>query len=283
MCGLGNLVLNKAFADSGGETALVLDGHEVLPSILGYGIGQILNIVAAGGGVDDLVQIRLLFQQQLLVACNAVAEVVGLFEGDVERSHADGVGTGDGSAHSLGGGAQHIDIRVKDRLVVSQRCGVDISLASAVARRLVLLHNLAPQHTCGAYFGNLHKVVAAGCEVEGDVLGHGGDIAALVAQLGKQLVGLGQREAKFLHDVGAGVGKQLAVHSQHAELRQVLLGIVQQLHGLGIVALFAFAESAVLQSVGKNVEVDGTLNLLGVKAVLLGHSHKELQGLQIVF
>ena len=276
--GLGDFVLHITFADGFGKAAFLLDGEELLPSVLSDRIGQIFNIIAAGCGVDDFVQVGLFLEQQLLVAGDAVAEVVGLFESDVERRGRNRVGAGDGGTHRLGGGAQHIDVGVEDRLVPRRRGRVDVGLQGAVARRFVLLGNLAPQHTCGADFGNFHKVVAADGEVENQVLGHQRGVASAFGQFGHQLVGNGKAEAQLLHDVRAGVVEQRSADGQHAEFGQVLLGIVDELDSLVEVAVLAAPELAVLEGVAIDVEIHRAAYLLGIEAVLAGHGDEEAQG-----
>ena len=68
------------------------------------------------------------------------------------------------------------------------------------------------------------------------VLGHRVDVEAAVGEFGHQFVGGGEGESQFLDDVGAGVVEEAAIDGEDAEFGQVLLGIVDQLDGLVVVA-----------------------------------------------
>ena len=187
-----HLVLHQSSAEGLAHAACLFHFEEVLPGALGYLVGEVLDIVASGGGVDNLVEVALFLEQQLLVAGDAVAEVVGLLVGVVEGEHRDGVGTGHGRRHGFGGGAQHVDIGVVDRLVPSAGGGVDEKFVGAVALGLVLLDYLAPEEAGGADLGNLHEVGAAHAHVELDTAGHAVGLASGIGQTGHQLICGGQ-------------------------------------------------------------------------------------------
>ena len=280
--GLLHLVLHISFAEGLAVAAHLLNLHEVLPGAFGNLVGEVLDIVAAGGRVSNLVKVALLFQQQLLVAGNAVAEVVGLLVGVVEGQHRDAVGTGDAGRHGLGGRTQHVDVGVVERLVPFAGGGVDEELVGAVAFGFVLFHDFAPQQAGGTDFCHLHEVGAADAEVHQDIAGGTLHLASALAQACHQLVGGGKAEAKFLHDVRACVVKQVAVDGQHAELGQVLGGVVDELFRHVEVTLFSAVELAVFQCVAEHVEIAGTFQLLGVNALALGIFNIEFQGLEII-
>ena len=254
----------------------------MLPGALGDLGGEVLYVVAACGGIHDLVQIGLLLEQELLVAGYAVAEVVCFLVGVVEGQHRDAVGTGHGARHGLRGGAQHVHIRVVDRLVPAAGGGVDEELVGAVALWLVLLHDLAPQHTGGADLGDLHEVGAAHAHAKLYAAGHTVGLAAHVRQAAHQLVGGGKAEAELLHDVGAAVVQQLAVDGEHTELGQLVVGILHQLLGHLEVALLAAVELAVGQRIAEHVEVRRAAELLGIVTGLASILHIELEELQVV-
>ena len=69
------------------ETALVLHVEEELPALLGEVLGQHFHIVGTAGGVNDLVEVALFLEQDLLVAGDALAEVVALLVGSVKRGN----------------------------------------------------------------------------------------------------------------------------------------------------------------------------------------------------
>lgn len=161
-----DFVLHIVGADGLGHAALFLHGEEELPSVLGDAVGEVFDVVTAAGGVDNLVHVALFFEEELLVAADAVAEAVARLEGDVEGVGGDAVGTGNGCAHGLGGSAEHVDVGVVDRLVPDGTGGVDKDLVAAFAGGVVLLDYLAPKQASGAYLGNFHEVVATCGEVE---------------------------------------------------------------------------------------------------------------------
>ena len=272
-----DFVLNETLTDSLGETAFFLNGEEIFPSVLGYGIGKVFDIIGAGGGVGNLVEIRFLFEQYLLVAGNAVREIVGLLVGDVERSHGDRVGAGNGHAHGLGGGAQHVHMGIVKRFVPNRRCSMDEHLVSAVAGRMVLLHNLRPQQTCSTYFGHLHKIVGADGEAEHHILGHFFGSHAHVGKFCHKLVGGGKGEAEFLNYAGTAVLEQVAVHRKHAETGQVAVGKFDESFCQSILPFFATAEIAVVEGMFEHIEIDTSLHCLGVDALGAEILYKEFQ------
>ena len=261
---------------------MLFNVHEELPGVLGDAVGEVLYVVAAGCGVDNLVHVALFLEQQLLVAADAVAETVGLLVGDVEGVGGDAVGTGYGGRHGLGGGAEHVHVGVEDRLVPEGADGIDEHLAAAVALGFVLLHNLAPQHAGGTNLGNLHEVVAACGEVEHEVLGHLVHGEAAVGEVCHHVVGGGEGEGKFLHDAGAGVVDIAAVDSQHAEAGKVLFGKVDELDGLVVCLFLTVAVASVEQGAAVDVEVAAALCLGGVVAVGSHSLDKELEGFKHV-
>ncbi len=105
---------------------------------------------------------------------------------------------------------------------------------------------------------------------------------AEVGETGHQLVGGGEAEAEFLHDIGAGVVEQAAVDGEDAELGQVVVAIVHEFLGHLEVAFFAAVEAAVLQRIAEGVEGAGTLQVGGVEALLLGILHIELEEREII-
>ena len=279
----GHLVLHIVLADGLGHAAVRLHVKEQLPGILGDAVGEVLNIIAATGGVDNLVHVALLLQQQLLVAADAVAEAVALLEGDVEGVGGDAVGTGNGGAHGLGGGAEHVDVGVVYRFVPQRAGGIDEHLAAAVAARVVLLHHLAPQQAGGAYLGNLHEVVAASGKVEHQAGCDVVDSESEVGEVGHQVVGCSQGEAQLLHDIGARIVDVATVDGQHVKFGQVLFGVQHQLFGLGKALLLTSFEGTVEQGAAIDVVIDAAFDLGGVVAAPFHHFDEAFEGLHCVF
>ena len=159
---------------------------------------------------------------------------------------------------------------------------MDEEFVGAVALGLVLVYNLAPQQAGGADLGHLHEVGAADAHVEDHGTAHVLHLAAEVGEAGHKLVGGGQAEAEFLHDVRTGVVKQATVDGQHAELGQRLVGVFHQFFGHQEVAFLAMEELAVFQRMTEGVELARAAEFLGVVALLLGVFDIELQQLQVV-
>ena len=114
-----DIVLHCAVLHSLQETAFLLNLQEYLPSLLSQCIGQVLNIVRTGRGVNDTVEMALLLNQQLLVAGDTLGEIGRLLINAIKGSNYHRVNTTQGSTHRLGLRTQQVDVRVKQRLVIS--------------------------------------------------------------------------------------------------------------------------------------------------------------------
>ena len=88
-CGVATVhgFLNLAVLHSIVEAAVFLDAEEQLPCLTGNGSGEVLYVPRAAGNVDDLIEVRLLLQQQLLVACQTLREVGRYLVWGIERNH----------------------------------------------------------------------------------------------------------------------------------------------------------------------------------------------------
>ena len=75
IAGVDGLLYATCF-DSSSEATLFFYSEEELPSLLCEGVRQMLDIVGASSGVDDLVEVRLFLEEELLVACDTFGEVV---------------------------------------------------------------------------------------------------------------------------------------------------------------------------------------------------------------
>ena len=165
----------------------------------------------------------LLVEQNLLVAGDALAEIVGMLINGIERSDHYRVDTGQSGAHGFGLAAEQVHIGIEHRHVEPRGLGVDGHLASAVALGFVLLHNLCPKLAGGTEFGNLHEVDGRNAHVELDAAGHLVGSESGVGHHGHPLVAPCQGVAQFLIDICAGVVQHHAVNTEH----------LQPLHGLG--------------------------------------------------
>lgn len=93
-----------------GVAALLLDFAEEFPRLVGDRVGEVFDVVRTAGRIDDLIEVRLVFEQQFDVAGDAHRKFVGIFVCLVERSHLERVYAGDRCRHRFGRAAQHIDV-----------------------------------------------------------------------------------------------------------------------------------------------------------------------------
>ena len=203
--GLADNALNLVVVDVGEETAVLFDFEEYFPCLFGDCYGESLNIIAAAGGIDNLVEVAFLLEKELLVAGYALAEIIGGLIADIERSCRYRVDTGQSSRHCLGLAAQQVDVGVVDSLVEARGDSVDVHLAAAVAGGLIFLDDLSPEHTGCAEFGKLHEVVRAYTHIEFDALCY---CVSVETGLGKHchpLCAPAQSIAEFLIDIGTGI------------------------------------------------------------------------------
>ena len=85
-----------------GVASLLLDFEEKLPGFGCDRLREVLDIVRAACRVDDLVEMRLVLEQQLDVAGDALRELGRVFERGVERHHLQRMYAGDRGRHGLG-------------------------------------------------------------------------------------------------------------------------------------------------------------------------------------
>ncbi len=197
-----------AGVEFGLKSALVFHVEEEFPRLLCQRCGEHLHIVGATCGVDHLVEMAFLLEQDLLVACDALAEVVARLVGSVERGDDDGVDASQCGTHGLGLRAEQVHVTVINRLVEARGLGVDLHLASASALGLVLVDDLCPQLTTCAELGDFHKVDVRHTHVELDAVCYLVGGKSSIGHLGHPLIAPSQCVAQFLIDVSASVVEQ---------------------------------------------------------------------------
>ena len=134
-------VLDGAGLGGSQEAAFFLNSEEKVPCLLGQIGGELLNEVRTSGNVYHAIEVALVLQQQLLVACDALCELGGSLVGSVEGNHNNAVHTSQSGTHGLGLGAQHVHIAVKQSLVVCGGDGADVHLGAFLAGG-ILAYNL---------------------------------------------------------------------------------------------------------------------------------------------
>ena len=155
-----------ALGSGGKKTAGLLGGKEELPRLFCEGVGEHFNIVAAAGGIHNLVHVAFFLEEELLVAGYALAEGVGGAVGGIEGSGDDGVHAGHACRERLGLAAQEIDVSVVDGLVEARGEGAYVHLGAGEVGGFVLLDNLCPQQAGGTEFGDFHEEVARYTHIE---------------------------------------------------------------------------------------------------------------------
>ena len=113
-----NVGLNGSGFDGSEKTTFILNLEEELPSLLGQSVSQMLDVIRAGRGIDDAVEVAFLLDEQLLVAGDALAELCRLLIGSVERRDDQRVNTTEGGTHGLRLRTEQVDVGVEDRLII---------------------------------------------------------------------------------------------------------------------------------------------------------------------
>ncbi len=175
---------------------------------------------------------RLVLEQQLDVAGDALGELRRSFERPVERRDLQRVHPADGSRHGLGRTAQHVDIGVVDRLVPARSLSVDHHLASAVLFRIITLDDVGPQHACGAQLGDFEEVVGRNAEREAQLACGLVDRQPGIHQTHEVVVPGRESESQLLDDGGTRVAENLRRDAHNADML-VLLGFADQLDNAG--------------------------------------------------
>ena len=265
--GLGrsvDLILNKALFHGFVETALLLYFEEEFPSLLGNRHGEGLYIVRAGSRVGNAVDMRLLLEQQLLVAGDTLRKFIGLLVGFIEGSGRNRIYTSQSSRHGLGLRAEQIDISIEYGLVEFRSLSMSLHLAGTVASGIVLFYNLSPQHAGGTELGQLHEVVGRDAEVEFDSIGNLIDRETFLGKSGQPFVTPSQGETQLLRNERTGIVQHHGIDSQHSEERQLFHGFDYGNGLIGIVGkVAAFGQHAL-----KRIESDRTRNFRKVGSTL---------------
>ena len=84
------------------ETAFVLYAEEEFPCLLSNVGGEFFDVVRASTWVNNSIEMALLFQQQLLIACYTLREIIRGLVGSIKRCHHDGMHSSKGCRHGLG-------------------------------------------------------------------------------------------------------------------------------------------------------------------------------------
>ena len=267
-----DVVLHCSCLCSSKESTLVLYLQEQFPCGISERVGKFLDEVRTGRGVNHLVEVTLLLEQELLVACDTLREIRRLLIGSVERTHHDRVNTSEGGTHGLCLRAEQVDIAVEHSHIIERGGGIHAHLACTIALGLILLNNLCPEQTCSTELGNLHEVVLRDTHVKLDSLGSLGSIHTSLGELSEIFITPSQGITQFLHDISTGIVEVSRVDSHHAILGIILQGIDDSRSlgddSLGVLTLHHDAVDG--------VEVDASHELLLVITLLVEVGGKDL-------
>ena len=267
------------------ETAVFFHCKEQLPSLLGNSHGQVLDVVRTGSRVDNLVEMRFLFQEQLLVACQTFGEFIGNGIRLVERNNRHGVDACKSGTHSLGLRTQQVYVRIEQSKVESGRfrmyshlgstaAFVVFALVFAVAQafRIIGSHDIGPQHTGSAEFCYFKEVIGTDTEIKLYLLGYQSCRQSGIGQLVHVFITPSQRVAQFLIDICTGIVQRQRIHVQDTVFRKHGGSFNQSLGSSHHIALFlAFGKHLV-----EIIVVNGTLQLREVIIFLLEITDQKL-------
>ena len=213
----------------------------------------------------------LFLEEELLVACDTLREVIGLLIWSVERHDHHRMDASQGCTHRLGLGAQQVDIAVEHCLVVCGSGSIDNHLAGFIVLWLILLHNLCPKHACSAEFSQLHEVVLADAHIELDFAGSKVGIHTCIGEQLHIFIAPSQCIAKFLNDVCTCIVECVGINGNATELRIIL----ENLHQFCSLADDSRHIPALHEEFLNGVEVDAAHQQILVVAFFLKVSDKD--------
>ena len=285
-------LLHGAGLGCGEESAFLFHREEQLPSFFSQRAGEFLHKIGTAGHVHDFVEVAFFLQQELLVAGDALSKVGRGLVGCVERGHHDRVHARQGGTHGFRLAAEHVDVAVEHRHIISSSGGIDLHLASTVAElvlacvlavlarayRFVLLDDVGPQHAGCAELGDFHEVNAADAEIELDFLGGQRSRDAGFHHLREILVAPCQRVAQFLVGVSTRVAERVGIHRDATELRERC----QHLYQFGQLSEERRGVLALGENLLHGVEADAARERFRVVALLVEISGQQLGQFQCV-
>ena len=98
----GDHLLHLAVQQDRRHAALLLDVPKDVPCFSGQLVGQRLDVVGTGGGIEDSADVTLLGQDRLRVARQAAGQFVGLAQHRIEGNRGDGVRSAADGGEGLG-------------------------------------------------------------------------------------------------------------------------------------------------------------------------------------
>ncbi len=183
-------------------------------------VGQPLHKPRSSGGVGDGGEFAFLLQDDLRVAGDTAGEFIGTADTLVESADAKAIHTGDDGGECFGGGAEHVDMRIVDRLVVEPGAGMNANFRG-LRGSPEGTHDVGPERTGGTEFGEFHEEIPADGKGEADLFGGTLDIESAFLH-GAQIGGSGgEHRAEFLGRAGTGAVVGQAAGASRGEFGQM--------------------------------------------------------------
>ena len=115
---------------------------------------------------------RLFLEQELLIACDTLREVIRLLIGNVEGLYGKRINTTQRSGHRFGLCTKEVHVRIIDGLVPSGGDSVHVDLSSLTLILVAIgAYDLSPEPACCTELSQLHEVVGSDAEDELDTRG----------------------------------------------------------------------------------------------------------------
>ena len=218
---LADFLLHVAGFESLDDTALALNRLEFCPNLFLNFFRQRLDCPRAACRIDRLHETEFFLQHDLHIARDAARELIALANRFIERSVLKGVKSADDTGEDLRRVAQHVDVRIVNRL--EKQCGtcmyMDALRLFSTAERL---DDLRPNRANRTKLRNLQEEVRAHREAEHHLPCRLVDRKPAFHE-GTQVSDTdGERRGDFLHIVGAAARNGIAAHHDRLEIRRIL-------------------------------------------------------------
>ena len=177
-----------------------------------------------------------------MVTSDSFRKIVRFLVSLVERSRRNGIHTRQSSRHRLGLRTKEIHMSVEYSLVELRSLRMSLHFTSTIASRIILFHNLSPQHTGSPEFGKLHKIIGRYTEIKFHSFSDFVDRQTFICKGGQPLITPSQSKTKFLRNKRSGIVQHHGIDCQYPESGQLfhridnrnsLIGIIGEITAFG--------------------------------------------------
>ena len=189
--------------------------------LLGHLLRERLHHVAAGPGVDDAGDVRLLLQDELGVARDAGRELGGQRDRLVEAVGVQALGAAEHGGHRLDGGAHDVVVRILLGQAPARGLAVRAQHQALRVLRAEALHDPAPQQARRAHLGDLEVEVHPDRPEEREPPRELVDVQPARERRLHVLLAVGERERELQRLVRPGLLHVVAGDRDRVELRHV--------------------------------------------------------------